>query len=139
MIKSDLRLLIKYLINQEIVDPVAARIEIKFSWQQDMRNDQDPRGFAMVMSDKLEIHVAEAINSLPPEYRIGILLHELAHLVADTFLDEDSEVDTDLWILASVPESGYSYGNVSYVLGDTKKVAKNLQKVSEKFLEIIGV
>ena len=60
--------------------------------QVDHSNDQ--RVFAHVMHIPNTVCLHPSFEALKPEHQLGILAHELGHLMAD----EDSEAAADLWV-----------------------------------------
>ena len=79
------------------------------------------------------IHCSYNLNNIPRKNRIGILLHELGHIV---LLSVD-EVLVDEWCKYRVPEAGFYYEDsikyLSYPTGFPVE-AKNIEAVSKKFL-----
>jgi hypothetical protein len=97
---------------------------------------KNPRFLAMVIEGRSEIHASTAIESVPADVRIGLLLHELAH--ARGIMDE---VEADAWVIGIVPEAGYHYvDEVSFKspLYEDPVIARNVQCVSQQFMKTIG-
>lgn len=97
---------------------------------------KNPRFLAMVIEGKPEIHVSTAIEAVPADVRLGLLLHELAH--SRGIMDE---VEADAWVLSTVPEAGYHYvDEIEFrsPLYDDPVVAKNVQCVSQQFMKTFG-
>ena len=85
------------------------------------------------------IYCTQAIEMLPPDARMGILLHEIGHIHLTAFHGDASEVDVDEWILLNVREAKYTYADVRYRAPQStmQRDAKNLQRVGWNFLETI--
>jgi len=100
----------------------------------------NPRFFAYTeeVDGKIQnqINVCRAIDNLPPDVRIGVLLHELGHIHAG--LDE---VDADNWVLSVCPESDYQYEErllIESPDGKDPVEIKSIQRVSNSFMQAIG-
>jgi hypothetical protein len=108
-------------------------MQVAHSTQQDKMNAKKARAFAHVVPGRWTIYCAAVIERLPPEFRMGLLLHEIGHLAIFGFKNLDSEIDVDEWILKSVPEARYKYENVSYFRDGETQVALNVQRVGSEF------
>ena len=108
------------------------RVSLTHSRKADKRNANDPRGFCHVVLGRPTIHCAEALKTLPDQCIVGILLHELAHMIVDE--GEDPELDVDEWVLEKCPEAGYHYADIKYA-SPKFRVAKNLECVTKSFLK----
>jgi hypothetical protein len=124
-----LRLLKRYLKSKGF--PLN-RVSLTHSRKADQRNKKSPRGFCHVVIGRPTIHCAEALETLPDEFIVGILLHELAHMLVKE--SDDPELDVDEFVLENCPESGYHYADVKYAAPQWR-VAKNLECVSKAFLK----
>lgn len=135
-----LKPLLAYMVDKEHITPwLRSRIRAAHSRKADENHDKSARSFCFVIiGDDHVIHYASSLVALPVKFVIGILLHEIAHMVIEE--DGDPELGVDEWVLENVPDSGYEYKNIRYEDFDGKtKTAKNLECVSEKFLKLIGV
>ena len=112
---------------------------IKLQWdaEHDLVNRNDPRAFCYMRPNDPVIYCSAAVESLLPEARIGVLLHELGHLILAAFCGDDCEVDVDDFCMNDVRASGYHYEDVQYLSPWTNELvtAKNLECVSPAFLE----
>jgi hypothetical protein len=109
------------------------------STEEDDRNTLMPRGFCHVREGEHEIYCAAVIEAIIPCVRVGLLLHEVAHLSARGGMKggQAGEITTDKWILDNLPESGYNYLPIyeyhSEYLGRIV-TARNIQTVSPEFV-----
>lgn len=139
-----LKPLLSYLRRQgHISQYMAAKIKSTHSFEADLnhevRGDKGARSFCFVVIGERTINYASTIKSLPDRFIVGILLHEIAHMIIENEKG-DPELGVDEWVIANVPESDYEYKNVRYIDFTQKpRTAKNLECVSEKFLMEIGV
>ena len=107
----------------------------------DRSNARSARAFAFVEDGSPVIHCSEAIECLLGRAVAGVLLHEIGHVVVGANHD-DPEVATDEWIAYTVPEAGYHYRAIRYVMPGQKKahgpfwrrIAKSLECVSPQFI-----
>jgi hypothetical protein len=101
------------------------------------QNKKDPRAFCYVIVGQKKIHHCKALALLPDQFIVGILLHEIGHIlqVEDDPEVDDPEVDCDELILSRFPEAGYHYADARYTHDREKRVARNIECVSEKFLK----
>jgi hypothetical protein len=83
------------------------------------------------------ISYARALNSLPRRVRIGVLLHEIAHLLTWKSRRDASEVAADVWISRHVPEAEFNYAGASYTHKGRHRSAKNVETVCSEFLRLI--
>ncbi len=111
------------------------RVRMKHSAIAEQNNKKSSRSFCYVNLNGETIYYAESLAYLDTEFIIGILLHELAHLIVKTG-PVDDEVDADLWILEAFPMAKYGYEDAVYASAATGRLrtAKNLQCVSREFL-----
>jgi hypothetical protein len=112
------------------------RPSLIYSREADQNHLNNPRQFAMVESGKNAIYVSGAIEHVPPDVRMGLLIHELGHIHGS--LDE---VDADAWVLSVAPEAGYHYeAEVTFKspLYEEPVTAKNIQCVSQQFMRSLG-
>jgi hypothetical protein len=138
---QNLKNLVEYLIQHNDLSLDFRELEIVYDPDQDALNEKDPRAFCYVVQDDWKIYCTRNLEALPPEARMGILLHEIGHLHLDAFGAEEGndndefEADVDAWILGNVPEASYTYEDVEYyaLIGNLRG-AKNLQCVSTQFL-----
>ena len=108
----------------------------------DKKNRSNPRFFCYVEEyregEPWIIRCAGNLELAAPPLRIGVLLHEIGHLVLNAFREgQESEVDVDTWVLDSFPESGYTYRDGAYYpegAPRTLVTAKDVQHVSPEFV-----
>lgn len=138
--KNYLDPLLSYLSDQDLITNwMKAHITVSHSRMADANNERSARSFCFVVIGEHKINCATAISALPPEFIIGILLHEIAHMVIEED-GGDPELGVDEWVLENVTDSGYKYENVSYIgRTDKARTAKSLERVSNKFLTLIGI
>jgi hypothetical protein len=126
--QSDLNTICAYL---DIPVPSLVR-----SREADDNHRRNPRLFAFVVDGSDTINVCAAMETIPADVRIGLLLHELGHLRRSM-----DEVEADEWVLIAAPESGYHYeAEVTFKSPLYKEpvTAKNIQCVSNQFMRTIG-
>lgn len=132
--------LVDYLVESgkipDRVDP--EKIRISHSPRADRNNSKSDRSFCFVFLGERAIHCAKAIELLPDEFIVGILLHEIAHMIVEK-QKGDPELLVDEWVTENIPESGYHYSDVKYFDYDGERNAKNLECVTKQFLKTIGV
>jgi hypothetical protein len=124
----DLVVLCDYL---NIDNPLLVRSKVA-----DENHRKSPRLFAFVEEQKNAINVSSAMDALPPDIRMGLLLHELGHIHGSM-----DEVEADAWVLAIAPESGYHYeAEITFKspLYEDPVTAKNIQCVSQQFMKMLG-
>jgi len=134
--KADLRKLLAHLAT---FDPWPKRYsKIKLVWVkcQDETNLKNPRAFCFTQRGDLSIYCARALNELPVEARVGVLLHELGHIVMDAFDGDECEVTADQFGF-DLREAGYGYKDVEYVNPISYELvrANSLETVSPQFVE----
>ncbi len=141
----DLRCLAEYLATRNIIIPFSlSSLYAVHDSRQDRANREDSRAFCYVENSGAPVvHCTKAIEWLPTEARIGVLMHEIGHLVLKAFEDDDAEVDVDEWCVTNFPEAKYAYADVTYYTlnkwgqkGEVR-VAKSLQTVSPAFVRIL--
>ncbi len=106
-----------------------SKIRLRRSQRANANNKKSPRSFCHVIIGEFNIHYADALLDLPLEFVVGILLHEIAHMIIEED-GGDPELGVDEWVLENVPEAGYSYRDAKY----GRRVAKNLECVSLLFV-----
>ena len=101
----------------------------------------NPRFLCAVHSHEWVIRCALAIERVGSQVRVGVLLHEIGHMVLPAFNGAKSEVEVDEFVLSEVPEAGYYYGDHQYFNPQHEGIvlAKNVEHVSENFLRQLGV
>lgn len=104
------------------------------SW--DEVNAEDPRAFAYVETGSMDINASQYLDEIPPENRIGVLLHEICHLQANEMKDDESEPETDAFLNEHVPEAEFTYSK-EVVYGEDQRIALSVQCVSEKFVKTV--
>lgn len=111
-------------------------VTCKHSNKAEVNNQRSARSFCYVHLDADPVvYYAEALELLDVEYIVGILLHELAHLIVKSGTVDD-EVDADQWVIEAFPEAKYGYDDAVYTSPWTHRwrTAKNLQCVSREFI-----
>lgn len=136
---ADLRLLSEYLVLEKEMPGFVSALKIEHDPKQDEQNQKDPRAFCYVRPDNLgTIYCAANLEQVLPEVRMGILIHEIGHIVLDAFNGEESEVDVDAWIESEIPEAGYTYENTGYTRFEGGwAMGKNVQRVLPEFVRMI--
>jgi hypothetical protein len=139
---QDLDALLSYLAETErIGSGYCDLIRIVHDPENDKNNQQDPRAFAFAISTSNVIHGSKALELICPRARLGILLHEIGHVVLNAFDGDVSEVDVDEWCMFQVAESGYRYHTLHYPspweAGVIRK-ADNVQHVDLPFAELLA-
>lgn len=125
-----LHCLLFYLCDQGLISTwLKSQVRLVRSKRANDQNREKARQFCFVVIGQHEINFADALLKLPEEFIVGILLHEIAHMVIRE--GRDPELDVDEWVIEHVPEAGYHYADARY----SKRVAKNLECVSEAFIE----
>lgn len=138
--RHDLEKLVKYLVNEHGMTPELLDLGLERSRTQDKHHDRSPRAFCHVEKDKWTIFCTGAMEEIPGTVRIGVLLHEIGHLVLDAFdseLPDGEEVEVDSWIVLMIPEAGYTYTECEHTWRGKIVDALNVQTVSEDFLRRI--
>lgn len=116
-----------------------AGLQLKWDSEYDITNKNDPRAFCYVREGDNTIYCSAAIEALLPEVRVGILIHEVFHMILDAFDGADAEVDVDAGVMEYFPEAGYKYDDTVYLSPWTHEMvsANEIEHVSAKFLETI--
>jgi hypothetical protein len=112
-----------------------------------VENAKDPRAFCFVEKEFPNvIHCAEAIEGLPPEARVGVIYHEVGHILLNAFHGDESEVDVDEWCVNFIPTANYTYLDTPYItlrqdayrgIVSKGRIAKSLQNVSPEFVRVL--
>lgn len=132
-----LRRLLRYLRGRGYAAALRG-IKLRHSAALDRRNQTSARAFCHVIVGKPTIHCAKAIEELPPQYILGLLLHEITHVIIGVDEVGDPELQVDEFILNQWPETDYEYSDVMYLDRNGKRrMAKNLERVSVRFMEDI--
>jgi len=126
-----------YLYDKHDLPRKFVRVLVVHNADQDRLNRSDPRAFCFVREEKpLRIEAAKALESLPDQFLLGVLYHELGHLVLGAFGTSGDEPKVDLWCTEFAPELRYTYSSVTYpAIHGGRAVAMNLQRVSYKPIE----
>jgi len=137
----DLKKLSMYLAEREVVPLSVTRIQLRHDADLDKANRRNPRFLCAVHPHEWLIRCALAIERVNPEVRVGVLLHEIGHMVLPAFNGAKSEVEVDEFVISQVPEAGYYYGDHGYYSPQHEKdvIAKNVEHVSINFLRLVGV
>jgi hypothetical protein len=136
----DLNRLTRWLHERKGVVEAVKKIGISHSLMLDRENLKDPRAFCAVERGYWRVLCTRALEDVPQEVRIGILLHEVSHLINDYIgASRDDEVNTDAWVIKTVPESDYHYKTIVYMnsLVGKPTTAHNVESVSPRFLAIL--
>ncbi len=115
------------------------RFEIRavHSAKADEHHRKNRRSFCHVILGERAIRYASSIKALPETFIVGILLHEIVHMIIENEKG-DPELGVDQWIIDNIPEARYDYKNVRYIDFDGQaRVAHNLECVADKFLSRI--
>ncbi len=107
--QHDLDGILIYLIAKRGLPPECQAITAKYSQEEDARNLQNPRGFCHTEQGKPEIFCSRALEDTDREVRVGILLHEIGHIMLNAFDGDESEVDVDEWVTQMTPKGAYRY------------------------------
>lgn len=102
------------------------RVALTHSLIADTENKVSPRVFCLYVLDERIILCSRWMEALPPEFRYGVLLHELGHVSQGVYGVND-EVRADLWARKMVP--GFKYANTWYQRGAQRVLAKSLECV----------
>ncbi len=132
--------LMDYLVDQMLLTNwMKAHIKTSHSRKADAHHEDSARSFCFVILGERVIHYASAIKCLPDKFIVGILLHEIVHMIIEE-KPGDPELGVDEWVIENLPEAGYEYKSVRYIDFTGKaRTAKDLECVSEKFLKTIGI
>lgn len=130
-----LQCLVKYLKQLRAV-PSTFKATLRYDDYDITLHERDPRHFCSVKKGEKVIRCAGALNCLPSENIVGVLLHEIGHLHLQEFGGQESEVRVDAWA-TSVPASGFKYAHtVKYAEVDfEKRVVNNLESVDSDFVD----
>jgi hypothetical protein len=134
---EDLHRLTRYLADSGLVHHAVISIDAKWSQEEDKRNIEDPRGFCHTVQDKTIIYCSRALEDVDREVRVGVLIHEIGHIVLGAFDGEESEVDVDAWVSGILKPGTYCYlQTYSYMnsLIEEQVKAMNIQRVTTAFL-----
>jgi hypothetical protein len=134
--KATLKSLVDYLVEGDVLSS-GLHITVDHDTDLDADNRDNPRSFCAVAPKETVIHCSRYIERLPEDARAGVLLHEIAHIAANAFGEDECEVDADVWVMEEVPEANYHYGDVRFVRNNESVVARNLQMVCNEFLRKI--
>jgi hypothetical protein len=140
--ESDLKALLEYLVLEHSLGRELLKIKLKHSVEQDDYNKKDPRAFCHVARGENYIYCTQAIENVPVHVRLGLLLHEIAHIHLDAFDGDESEVPVDEFCAYKIPESGYRYLDQFVYFSPWDKApiqAKNLEAVSGDFVYRISL
>jgi hypothetical protein len=136
----DFNKLTEYLTDKGVVPLSVTRIRLLQDSELDKANRKNPRFLCAVHPHEWIIRCAMALDRVSSAVRVGVLLHEIGHMVLPAFVGAKSEVEVDEFVVTRVPEAGYYYGDHAYecpVRGSV--LAKNVEHVSDAFLDRIGV
>lgn len=129
-----LRLLKKHLNRLSL-----QRVHLVLDKGQEALHADDNRAFAHVRKGSRAIYVCADIEVLPENYLVGVLLHELVHLLTQSFGGQTGEVKVDEWIVRELPEAGFGYASLMYNDGWRDVPVENLERVSDSFLDLISL
>lgn len=132
-----LKLLLRELRRRGLTSAVRG-IKLRASKVVSARNAKSPRAFCQVTVGSSVIECAPEIEALPQAFIVGILLHEVAHIILESE-PGDPELNVDEFVLDQVEDSGYAYRDAEYVTVTDEqprwRKAKNIEWVRESFLE----
>lgn len=141
--EKDLDGLVNYLITEHSLSGrLLLKLRIKHSLEQDDHNRKDPRAFCHVARGEKYIYCTQALEFVPVHVRLGILLHEIAHILNDAFDGDESEIVVDEFCVFKIPESGYKYlDQVVYMSpwDHAPIAAKNIEAVTGDFVYRISL
>lgn len=86
---------LKELVAVAGFDP--AKVVMVFWGPLDREHESNCRRYAQMIPSSYRFEFARAILSLPPRHRLGLLAHEVGHLIAIRNHGDDSEDGADLW------------------------------------------
>jgi len=131
--REDLEALKAYCVMEKGLPRSLASVRADSSAEREDDWMRSPRQFCSVEHGTMIIACAPATDALPGESRVGILLHEIGHVLYPLGSPLDvEEVEVDVWVRNVFPEAGYTYVDVPYRYGKDY-VAKNLQTVAPEF------
>jgi hypothetical protein len=117
-------------------------IKLQWSDQAERDNINDPRVFCHTIDGSSSIYCSLNLCKLPTENIVGILIHEIGHIVRKQASDAGrEEVECDLWVKHNYPEIGYEYEE-AVIYEDwgcrETRIARSIQKVGALFMEWIN-
>lgn len=137
----DLDRLVEFLIDEgRIAAHWKDELKVVNDFENDRRNQKDPRAFAHAVERSPVIHATRALEWVEPRVRFGILLHEVGHIALNEFKGDVCEVHVDEWCMFKVPESGYRYTDIEYPspwLAAVVCRARNVQSVDIPFVHLM--
>lgn len=125
--------LTSYMYSRGVPAKKIARVTLRHSVTLDKRNKKDARAFCQVECGSSLVHCSKAIEDLHERFIVGILLHEIAHVVLGCDNEPDDEVAVDEWIIKNFPEAGYAYYDTEY----NNREALGVEAASAKFVNKI--
>jgi hypothetical protein len=107
------------------------KVRVVHDQNQDRLNIKNPRAFCFVAGEKpFEIHATYRLENLPEKFILGVLYHELGHIVLNAFDSNADEPKVDAWCLEFAPELRYGYASVTYLGIKGRVLAQNLQNIA---------
>ena len=139
--EKSLRALTRYIASKAGLKNMD-RLSIRHSPEADELNSRKPRQFCHVYPRSFKINCTAQIESVSERVRLGLLLHEIGHIVQQAFHDkgDDScEVTVDEWVTYNFPEAGYKFADAKYgsSVDGRLKIAKAIEQVSMRFANIV--
>ena len=136
----DLNILLEYLINKRGLGAAMRGIVVQYSEDADGYNIKDPRVFCFTQVNHPVIFCSRALEDVDREIRVGILIHEIGHIVLNAFEGDESEIDVDHWVVDTLPKGSYGYVHEIKYLNSARGeevTAWNLERVTQAFLREI--
>jgi hypothetical protein len=118
-----------------------SQLRVRHSPNADVLNRRRPRQFCHVFPRSLIIHCTSQIENVSEQVRLGLLIHEIGHIVQQAFHDngdDECEVTVDEWVTYNFPEAGYKFADHRYrSWGGRYRTAKAIEHVSKKFTQLV--
>ena len=136
-IKSYLRPKVRFAHDAAKRRKLLDKITLRNTAVAERNNKENPRMVCYVVSGSHVINCSRASEAVGPRARVGLLIHEMGHVLTRSGDVPDEEVQADLWVEMQFHHSGYTYRDHIYVSPHTGKqvTAKHVEHVSEEFLK----
>jgi hypothetical protein len=138
--QEDLGIILKYLMRDKGMPVELGGVSAVWSQDNDNMNLRDPRLFCSTEPGSTVISCSRALEDVPREVRVGVLVHEVGHIMLGAFENSDSEVDVDAWVASTLPPGSYFYLNaVKYTnsLVEDYTEARAVECVTAAFLKLM--